>query len=267
MKRNYDKYLVLKKRIIEEIQQNKPTQIKELAAYSYQLKEILDNLKQIALEDQFTSQKKRKQFYEVEVIQTLTYYWYVRELCFLNLESPLFFEPKDGKLEDALSSYALLQKKYFEVYSRYCAKGCWVESEQVRSYLLQANEKSDWTFFDEEKPCLLPIYFWTLGLISTELLRLHSTNTKRDDPLIGLTWNGSKLDLIVIVYTLYYFSKEKGSVTTIIEWSKRFEQLFNIEISKNFHQTLSEFRKKKNIEDTVLLKMHQIIVQRFSESE
>ncbi len=264
MKKVYQDCLTHKKRIIEQIVQNETLQVEELSSYTYQLGELLDQMQQVALHYPFRSRKKEILFYEKDVPEVLTYYWYARELSLVLCTLPFQQDRQKTYIEEVAILYASYKSNHFDLYCCYCAKAYDLESERMRMYLRRAENKSTWKFFDSETLFLYPIYFRVLDLVWTRLnCRENTTQMHPMQPI--LVWKATKVELVLLVYALYKYTVKQNDKATVRDWARAFEQLFGVDISKNYYQILNEYKKKKNIENNLFLKMNQILVDKFND--
>ncbi|MGG5508283.1 MULTISPECIES: RteC domain-containing protein [unclassified Myroides] len=264
MKKVYQDCLTRKKRIIEEIKQKETLELDQLAAYAYQLEVLLDEMKEIPIETVVRSRKKEALFYEEEVTDVLTYYWYMRELSLVLCTLPFREKQHEGHLDSVALYYTSFKSDYFRLYACYCAKAYQFKSEEIRTYLKFQRERPNWLFFDKEALFLYPVYFRVVELVLLQLNRWETTaNPQPIKPM--LVWEATKIELVLVVFALYKYTQKKQDKPTVREWARTFEQVFGVSISKNFYQILNEYKKKKNIEDNLFLKMNEILLEKFQE--
>lgn len=258
--------LAHKTRLIEEIKQMTDVKKEELSAYVYQLDQLVGKMRTIANEHTFRSRNKERIFYEQTCAEGLIYYWYVRELAQFYCGFPVNPANKATYAYERMQAYQNYITIYFPHYTAFCASELSFDYTELQAYLVNGDSLVSCCFFNEKFPFLYPIYFSALQLVINhiETLVLHCLNTQSQPTL---PWKRSKLDLCLVVYAVYLCNKIDYEKSNLIEWAKTIGNLFDLEISKNFFQTIGEFKKRKDISANFVAEMQQVIIHKCDDSE
>lgn len=247
-----------KTRLIEEIKQITDVKKEELSAYVYQLDQLIAKMRVIAQKHRFRSRSKEQKFYKQTYTETLIYYWYVRELAQFYCGFPVNPSNEATYTFERMQQYQNYMNLHFQHYTAFCAQELSFDDTELQTHLLHGDSLVSSCFFDEQYPFLYAIYFSALQLILNHidevfLYRFHM----KSQPM--LPWKRSKLDLCLVVYSIYRCNKMNQEKGALLDWAKAIGGLFGIEISKNFFQTISEFKKRKDISANFIAEMHQVI--------
>lgn len=255
-----------KTRLIEEIKQMTTVQPEELSAYAYQLDQLVDKMRGIVQKHTFRSRTKEQHFYEQVVTETLIYYWYVRELAQFYCGFPINPAHEAAYTYERGQHYQNYISLHFQPYTAFCAKKLSFDYTELQTLLLQEDAPVSCCFFDEQHPSLYFIYFSALQLILNHInaVLLPRFTVESQSPLL---WSRSKLDLCLVVYGMYHCTKTDHEKGSILEWAKEVGNLFGMEINKNFYQTISEFKKRKDIRANFIAEMNQLILDKCKDWE
>lgn len=256
--------LTRKEQIIEQFSFVYDMTEQDLALNTYQLKKVLHEMQHIAQHMQFRLHKQEVLFYSKHVTETLIHYWFAKELGLLYCSLPLDRTLYTAYLNQQGEKYNLFKKENYSHYGAYCLNAETQDWQAIKKYLKAKEATSDFVFFDPAYDFLFPSYFQALTLFVNHLkllLQHHTLETNEST----LRWQRSKVDLTLVVYALYDSNKQDEDTTSLLSWARAFEQLFDVEISKDFFQTLAAFKKRKNIDQTILTEMVDLIQAKYED--
>lgn len=252
--------LTRKEQIIEQFSFVCDRTEQDLALNTYQLKKLLHEMQHM----KFKARKQEVLFYSKHVTETLIYYWLAKELGLLYCSLPLDRTLYTAYLNQQGERYNLLKKENYSHYGAYCLNAEPPDWQAIKEYLKTKDETCDFVFFDSAYDFLFPSYFQALTLFVNHLkLLLQHHTLATNEPT--LRWQRSKVDLALVVYALYDCNKQDEETTSLLSWARAFEQLFDVEISKDFFQTLAAFKKRKNIDQTILTEMVDLIQMKYED--
>ena len=81
--------------------------------------------------------------------------------------------------------------------------------------------------------------------INKEMEELDCPN-KKNLPELNLNWTGSKIDLYELIYAIYLEGSVNHGKVTIVELTKAFEWMFNIELQKEIYKTQERLIRRKD---------------------
>ena len=81
--------------------------------------------------------------------------------------------------------------------------------------------------------------------INKEMEELDCPN-KKNLPELNLNWTGSKIDLYELIYAIYLEGSVNHGKVTIVELTKAFEWIFNIELQKEIYKTQERLIRRKD---------------------
>ncbi|MDM1044447.1 hypothetical protein HX004_13870 [Myroides sp. 1354] len=239
---------------------------KSLAISTAKLRNLLLEMQEITSKNQFRSRKKEITFYSKDLMDILSSYWFLHEIGLLYSTMPLDQSLKTAYLNQKWQYYCSFKSQYYHQYSLYCIENEVLDWQAIKYYFHTNNLQCAFTFFDATCVFLFSAYFKALQLILEQLEYAMSTSSFSFNHR-PLRWNKSKIDLSLLVYALFEFNKNDDEKVLLIEWTNAFEKLFNTSISKNFHQTLSAFQKRKNIDYTIISQLRDIIQAKYMDIE
>lgn len=105
--------------------------------------------------------------------------------------------------------------------------------------------------------------------LKNELIKLDHTNPDSsflmNTPKVKLTWTDHKSALIELIYALYYYGSFNNGTTDIIEISRYFETIFNIDLG-DVYRTFLEL-KNRNIRTKFISNLNDILQKKMQESD
>jgi len=236
----------------------------DLALNTYQLKKLLAEMQYIAQHTEFRSHKQEIFFYTKHVTETLIYYWFAKELGLLYCSLPLDQTLYTAYLNQQGERYNLFKKENYSDYGAYCLNKENHNWKAIKKYLKAEESTCDFVFFDLRCDFLFPSYFQALTLFVNHLKLLIQHHTvARNGPT--LRWQRSKVDLALVVNALYYCNKQDEDATSLLYWARVFDQVFNVNMSKDIFQILAAFKKRKNIDQTILTEMVDCIQAKYED--
>ncbi|MCS4238356.1 hypothetical protein M2306_001531 [Myroides gitamensis] len=256
--------LTRKEQIIEQFSFVYDMSEQDLALNTYQLKKLLHEMQYMAHHTEFRLHKQEVLFYSKHVTETLIHYWFAKELGLLYCSLPLDRTLYTTYLNQQGEQYNLFKKENYSHYGAYCLNAETQDWQAIKEYLKAKDETCDFVFFDPAYDFLFPSYFQALTFFVNhlKLLLQHHTLATNESTL---RWQRSKVDLVLVVYALYDSNKQDEDTTSLLSWARAFEQLFDVEISKDFFQTLAAFKKRKNIDQTILTEMVDLIQAKYED--
>ncbi|WP_353120189.1 RteC domain-containing protein [Myroides odoratus] len=236
----------------------------DLALNSYQLEKLLADMQHIAQHTEFRSHKQEVLFYSKHVTETLVHYWFAKELGLLYCSLPLDRTQYAAYLNQQGEQYNLFKKENYSHYGAYCLNTENHDWKAIKKHLKTEESTCDFVFFDSRYDFLFPSYFQALTLFVNHLKLLiqHHTAATNEPPL---RWQRSKVDLVLVVYALYNCNKQDDEKASNLFWARAFDQLFKVDISKDFFQILAAFKKRKNIDQTILTEMVDCIQAKYED--
>lgn len=264
--KNLNEALRKKERIMNQYAPHFVMNERSLIINAVQLKNLLVEMQEITSKNQFRSRKKEIVFYSKDLMDSIARYFFINEIGLLCSTMPLDQSLKTLYLNQKWQYYCSFKKQYYQQYSAYCTESEVLDWQAIKHYFQTNDLQYAFTFFDPDHDFLFSAYFKGLQLILEQLeyaMSISSVLTNHQP----LRWTKSKVDLSLLVYALYEFNKNDQEKVLLIEWTDAFEKLFDTSISKNFHQTLSAFQKRKNIDHTIISQLADIIQTKYMDIE
>ncbi|MGD9931977.1 MAG: RteC domain-containing protein [Mangrovibacterium sp.] len=84
-----------------------------------------------------------------------------------------------------------------------------------------------------------------IDYIQKEMEKLDSPD-KKSIPELHLNWTGNKIDLYEMIYAIYLEGSVNQGKATIVELTKAFECMFNIELQKEIYKTQERLIRRKD---------------------
>lgn len=253
-----------KVRLIDELEQKLDMNVAEWSVHVYHWKQFMNKLSIIARTHSFRTKASERMFYEEIWIDTLTYYWYSREMALFCNSLPVEATQFEAYIDQKLQQYMIYRVQSFKQYTAFCAQQLPVDYLALKMHVLENDERGEWAFFDERYPFLYNAYFGALERIINCLTGLLNLQEERETPTL-LTWNRSKQDFCLFVYALSYCNRINGEKGALMVWVRELGQLFGLDVSKHFYQTLSEFEKREDISNNFLAEMLQVLEDMYNE--
>lgn len=253
-----------KVRLMDELEQKLDMNVEEWSAHVYHWKQIMDKLSKMTITLSFRTKASERMFYEKTWIDTLSYYWYSRELALFYSLLHVEVTQREAYIYQKLQQYMNYRVQSFEQYTAFCAQQLTLDCQAFKAYVLDNDRQGKWAFFDAECPFLYNAYFGALQLILRHINGLLDQQAKQEKQT-ALIWNRSKQDFCLLVYALSYCNRVNREKGALLAWVQAFSQLFDLDVSKHFYQTLSEFKKRKDISNNFLAEMLQVIVDKYNE--
>ncbi|MBB1149753.1 RteC domain-containing protein [Myroides sp. NP-2] len=264
MKKKLSQCMQQKMQLIEKIEQISKISVEEWSAFTYQWRQLLQDMCTIAHSQGFRSHKEECFFYENQFAEVHYYYLYCREMALFHSSLPSLPNERNVYIDQKLQHFKQYRLQWFEQFTAFCATRLQTDYTEIKACVLAKDSHEDWPFFDPKYPAYNGAYFSALQLIIQQLEHEIFYGVTQCKPL-DLKWKRPKTDLCLLVYAVCYCNGEPQERDNLIKWADAFGALFGIEISKNFFQMLHAFKKRKNITPNIVTAMYQFIKDKMDE--
>lgn len=248
-----------KVRLVDELEQKQDMNIEEWSAHVHHWNKFMKKLRVVASTHSFRTKASERIFYEEIWIDTLTYYWYSREMVFFCNSLPIEDTQFEAYIDQKLKQYMTYRLQSFERYNAFCAQQLPIDYLALKMHVVENDERGEWAFFDERYPFLYNAYFGALERIINCLTGLLNLQEERETPIL-LTWNRSKQDFCLFVYALAHCNRINGEKVAVMVVVRELGQLFGLDVSKHFYQTLNKVKKRTDFSNNFLAEMNQVLV-------
>lgn len=250
--------------LIEKMNEFPKISVDEWSAYTYQWKQILDDMCEITRTYVFTSRKKECFFFEELFAEVQSYYLFCRESALFYSVLPASPLEREAYISQKIAQYTSYRLQFFQCYTAFCANELAVDCSAIKAYILAKDSQEEWLFFDPRYPALFGAYFGALRLIVSQIEQMIAQGVQKTRTDV-LQWRRSKLDLCLLSYAVSCCNGIHQERESLLKWAEVFGKLFGIDISTHYFQTLTAFKKRKDISTNLLAEMHQLIIDKYND--
>lgn len=265
MNKSIKQCLTLKNKVMDQFTSVEALNEQELSGYTHQMKGILDKMCHFSTKPSFKSRRNEQQFYRFEVIETLAYYLYAREMKKLVFQMSWDVQNRLAFIDQKKNEYNQFIITSAD-YDAYCMGEYEIDTEGIQRFLKKAKPDEAWLFFDAQCPFFQPAYFKAINLVKEQLKRwVSADNYLHLDSSKESLWGISKTDLCLFVYLLYQgldLSKKKVS---ILACAQKIGLLFNVKIGNEIYQIFNAKKNRSDLEQSAIGKGYAYLASSFEE--
>lgn len=230
------------------------------------IRDILDELKQFAIEYTFQNVKEEIAFFkEHKPVLLSQYFFYKKRFSLALLNS---FRDTQNKIENysnklrRMEQFAIKNKAFYH----YCMSGA---TNFDKEYFTR---NSNYISFELDRKFSTGYDITLSRILANELIKeyildaLRKSNDNTSSNISALTWTAAKTDLIELVYALHatgVFNNAKVDIRNIVQ---AFEGIFNVELG-NYYRTFLGIRIRKTGNTTFLDLLKERLTQRIRVAE
>lgn len=266
MARSLATCLTQKKELIEQFYSVDLQNEQEVSSYTHQLKCMLDELCKFSNIRKISSQKRMQEFYGSDVMETLAYYLYVRELKKLVFQIPWDMQKRIAFIEQKREEYCAFVMGSSD-YDAFNANDYKCDVSAIKEFLKMEKTDEPWLLFDANCPFFYPAYFRVINLLLEQLKKwISSEDHLHLDTNRGALWGISKTDLCLFVYAFYYGLDLNNRKISILECAQQLGRFFNIKMGNDVYQIYNAKKNRNDIDQSVLGKGYHYVESNFDET-
>lgn len=259
---------------MKDVSENTPEQFE----YSIGLcKVALDRMRKLVIQEGFPDQKSEIQFFKKikpSAYSKLLYYQAVFDIESKRKKADLpvirrYLQQRLSKIYEYLEEHQLKLQYHRSGFSHLDEKYFLRNNNEIPLKLRNDHQLMDEEFFTWHDHTFSTIMAHEMltDYIIEELRKLEDLEKGIIvQPDSTSYWTGKKIDLVEILYALYFSGSINNGKATIKELSDGFGKLFNVDLSKDIYRYFAEIQQRKDVNQTKFLDhLKAILIKKLNE--